>query len=252
MVEQMLAGGASAGVIVLAVRAMERRHAERSATRYAERTETLLSMTPGAIRSRRHRQNTKENGGKAKANDVAIIAPPQRHAERSAVTPPCELSSLLSKSGTREEEKKKEVVTRARGTRMSSEATVSDADRQFAREHGLSDIAIDRAWAEFVDFWTGIPGQRGTKLNWPGTWRNRIRDITGKSGKQDAKKAGSLSETAGRLATQGVVFGPRPSGVLSPENAANVRLLEAGRRDQPGDHGTGGGGHPLRISDRNN
>ena len=38
----------------------------------------------------------------------------------------------------------------------------------------------EQEWAReqtvrFVDYWRGIPGQRGTKLNWAGTWRNWLR-----------------------------------------------------------------------------
>lgn len=76
--------------------------------------------------------------------------------------------------------------------------------------------------------------------------------FSGRNGNGNAKTGGSISEAAGRLATTGLVFGPRPSGVLSPESAANVRLLEAGRSDQPGDHGASGGVRPLRISGGDN
>lgn len=29
--------------------------------------------------------------------------------------------------------------------------------------------------AEFVDYWRGVPGAKGTKLDWEATWRNRMR-----------------------------------------------------------------------------
>lgn len=29
---------------------------------------------------------------------------------------------------------------------------------------------------KFVDYWSGISGQRGTKLDWQATWRNWIRN----------------------------------------------------------------------------
>ena len=30
-------------------------------------------------------------------------------------------------------------------------------------------------WAEFVDYWVAVPGQRGVKLDWLATWRNDVR-----------------------------------------------------------------------------
>jgi hypothetical protein len=27
----------------------------------------------------------------------------------------------------------------------------------------------------FVDYWTGIPGAKGRKVNWVGTWKNWLR-----------------------------------------------------------------------------
>ena len=29
--------------------------------------------------------------------------------------------------------------------------------------------------AKFRDYWLGVPGQRGCKLDWPATWRNFVR-----------------------------------------------------------------------------
>lgn len=69
---------------------------------------------------------------------------------------------------------KKEVVARARGTRLPPDWKPNESLRQFALEHGIDP---DAACAEFVDFWIGVPGQRGVKLNWDSTFRNRVRDL---------------------------------------------------------------------------
>lgn len=79
--------------------------------------------------------------------------------------------------------------TVSRGTRLQRDAKLSDADRQFARSQGLTDALIDRHWAEFVDYWIGIPGQRGTKLDWPATWRNRVRQVAVRKTPQHQKSA---------------------------------------------------------------
>ena len=68
----------------------------------------------------------------------------------------------------------------SRGTRLLSDALLSEADRQWAIAHGVTDP--DRVWAEFIDFWIAIPGTRGTKLNWSATWRNRVRQVATRQG----------------------------------------------------------------------
>ena len=64
------------------------------------------------------------------------------------------------------------MVDKQRGTRLSTGAKLSTGGRAFAAQHG---IEADEVWAEFVDYWVAVPGQRGIKLDWEATWRNRVR-----------------------------------------------------------------------------
>jgi hypothetical protein len=45
-----------------------------------------------------------------------------------------------------------------------------------------------RATEEFVDYWLGIPGQRGSKLDWPRTWKNRLRDLQQRAEERQARR----------------------------------------------------------------
>jgi hypothetical protein len=47
------------------------------------------------------------------------------------------------------------------------------------KEFGYSDADVRRALVEFVDYWRSIPGQKGCKLDWDATFRNRLRQIGG-------------------------------------------------------------------------
>lgn len=183
MVERMLAGGVAHDMIVLAVRAAE---TVTFASRDASRFVTVPERSSAAIRAARHRQKLKQNQGGAKANDVASAGAEGRdggrYASRDGVTPHCDLSSLSSSvKGFTEEgskEKKKEAVTQsARGTRMIEGAQISSDDLQFAIDKGMTIDGARALWVEFVDFWIGVPGQRGVKLSWPATWRNRVRAV---------------------------------------------------------------------------
>lgn len=66
-------------------------------------------------------------------------------------------------------------TTRKRATRIPDPFVVTAEMWAWCHEKGF-----DMAWAReqterFVDYWRGVPGQRGTKLDWPGTWRNWLR-----------------------------------------------------------------------------
>lgn len=62
-----------------------------------------------------------------------------------------------------------------KGSRLLSGARVSDDQRQAAVECGCPPDTVDRVWSEFVDYWSDVPGQKGLKLDWLGTWRNNVR-----------------------------------------------------------------------------
>ena len=63
---------------------------------------------------------------------------------------------------------------------MQPGAPISAEAWEFARDLGHHDSAIKTMWAEFVDYWIGVPGSRGCKVNWLATWRNRVRQLSSK------------------------------------------------------------------------
>lgn len=75
-----------------------------------------------------------------------------------------------------------------RGSRLGQGVEISSKQRDDAVRLGLAPGEIDRRWAEFVDYWSAIPGQRGSKADWDATWRNRVRRIIEwKAGRGSAK-----------------------------------------------------------------
>jgi hypothetical protein len=48
--------------------------------------------------------------------------------------------------------------------------------REWAKEHAPR-VDLDKTLAEFHDYWKGVPGARGRKLDWPATFRNRVREL---------------------------------------------------------------------------
>jgi len=67
-----------------------------------------------------------------------------------------------------------EVSAAGRGTRIHESFTISDDMRVWAKEHA-SLVDIDAKLPEFIDYWRGVPGSKGVKLDWKGTWRNSMR-----------------------------------------------------------------------------
>jgi hypothetical protein len=137
-------------------------------------------------RKRKERELARLSKLTSEANDADVSPKLSSDVSTDSAEKRCDLSSLLSLENglsTKQEKKaqkeKKEPVERGkRGTRMLAGAVISDVDRQFARAHGHSAETILTMWAEFVDFWIGVPGQRGCKLDWPATWRNRVRNLS--------------------------------------------------------------------------
>jgi hypothetical protein len=127
------------------------------------------------------RKNPTKSGGKQTMSALGSEAETTPNVPDKADNR-CDLSSFLSSSSEgskrRKERKKEEQAKRA--TRLVAGQAIEEAEWQFARDLGHHDSAIKAMWVEFVDYWIGIPGSRGTKLDWPATWRNRVRQLSAK------------------------------------------------------------------------
>jgi DNA-binding transcriptional ArsR family regulator len=79
---------------------------------------------------------------------------------------------------TRKRNKKENKSTAPSGageTRLPDDFSVTPEMAQWAAEKTpLVDVAAETE--AFCDYWRGVPGLRGKKLDWPATWRNRMRD----------------------------------------------------------------------------
>lgn len=183
MVERMLADNAPAAAIVTAVRAMEcvtMRHATiTSPSRDASRDALREKANE---RARRYRKNKKQQG-LAKANDVAAetVTVTANDVTRH-VTISIAANESIQEEGLSMEDLKKDRSgnTRARGTRLKQGAPLTQEYIDAAVEHGAPVARIPVLWAEFIDYWSALPGSRGTKLDWLATWRNRIRQLFSK------------------------------------------------------------------------
>lgn len=64
---------------------------------------------------------------------------------------------------------------RKRGHRLPEDFAITADMRAWAKDQKLDHLNLDLLTAEFKDYWQGVAGAKGVKLDWFGTWRNWIR-----------------------------------------------------------------------------
>lgn len=134
-----------------------------------EAAEALATRpSTGAERTAKWRANRTECGDNMDASQRDDVTSPSPN-----VTPPISLS-IDSKI------KKERKIQR--GTRMTPDWEPGEAERAYAQDQGMPPDLIDRIAASFRDYWLGVSGANGVKLDWAATWRNRVRFICDKMG----------------------------------------------------------------------
>lgn len=64
--------------------------------------------------------------------------------------------------------------TAKRGTRIPEDFIITDEMRAWAAAE-VPLVDVDKKLGEWCDYWRGVPGAKGVKLDWVGTWRNGMR-----------------------------------------------------------------------------
>lgn len=74
-----------------------------------------------------------------------------------------------------------------RGCRIADDFIPSPESRAWAKsEYPGADLK--RITEEFIDYWAAVPGQRGTKLDWDRTWKNRVRDVANRQASRPQRR----------------------------------------------------------------
>lgn len=79
--------------------------------------------------------------------------------------------------------------TRKRGTRLPDDFQLTEADIEFAAEHGFAGDPLQAVFSDFGDYWRARAGPQGVKLDWPATWRRWIRTEADKRKNQGPRHA---------------------------------------------------------------
>jgi hypothetical protein len=140
--------------------------------------------TKAEVEQRRARNKVNGSlGGQARAKRVASKSLSEIQAET-------ETETVTSK----------EVTARKRASRVPRDFAVTDEMRAWAAaETPLVDV--DKKLGEWIDYWSGVPGEKGVKLDWLSTWRNGMRkqqEFAVKDGVKPAPKTRTSAEVAAR------------------------------------------------------
>lgn len=136
-----------------------------------------------AARQAKHR--SKGSNGQALHDVTEPVTHERDIVQRSVVTsPPLPSPSLPSPSegDTGEDARASRSPTRVarKGARVPEPFDVTAEMQAWAAEK-CPHVSVIVATEEFVDYWRGVAGRQGVKLDWPGTWRNRMRELEGRA-----------------------------------------------------------------------
>jgi hypothetical protein len=113
------------------------------------------------------------------------------------------VSETAQETETETETETEEKIERARSARASRlpDDFPAESDLDFCRQE-RPDLSVYAMRDKFRDYWVGIPGARGRKLDWPATWRNFVRGEFAKpqarAGPKPSRYASVIADLTGK------------------------------------------------------
>lgn len=90
--------------------------------------------------------------------------------------------------------------SKKRGSRLSADWALPKAWGEWAvSEEGLPEADVRREADKFRDYWTGVAGAKGVKLDWLATWRGWIRKAADDRRKSQARPTAQASTDIGAV-----------------------------------------------------
>jgi hypothetical protein len=111
------------------------------------------------------RREAGKKGGKAKANALASA---KQELKQNAGKAVAEQEEELARDTSSKS-------ARARATRIPDDWRPRPEDVAWQRAEHIADDLARRELPKFRDYWAGVSGERGRKVDWPATWRNWLR-----------------------------------------------------------------------------
>jgi hypothetical protein len=99
----------------------------------------------------------------------------EKSVSRPTVVVPQPDSSRQKRSEEKRSEEKRSSTSARRGSRLQPGFVPPDSWLEFCKEE-REDLDPFETYNAFHDYWTSVPGQKGSKLDWEATWRNWVRN----------------------------------------------------------------------------
>jgi len=89
------------------------------------------------------------------------------------------------------------------------------------------DLDPDLVFAKFSDYWRGVPGAKGSKLDWPATWRNFVRTERAPPGAKPPDPPKPWHQTASGTEAKGRELGLTPEAFTFPDGRQDWQAFAA-------------------------
>lgn len=135
---------------------------------------------------------TVHNGTTAKKRAVNQKRQERCRNANADVTPVSRSRHADSVTRPREDQDQEHTTAKRRACRVPEPFEITPEMREWA-QRSTPNVNLEKATEEFVDYWRGVSGKSGVKIDWIGTWRNRIRQLEERAprvnGSQHSKKS---------------------------------------------------------------
>lgn len=112
----------------------------------------------------------------------------RRVSPEGSTDPPVSPEVPLSESESKADTSKS--APRRRGCRVPEPFAITPEMRNWANEKCPHVANLEQATEEFVDYWRSESGPGAVKLDWAGTWRNRLRQLEARTGRTNCAAKG--------------------------------------------------------------
>ena len=104
----------------------------------------------------------------------------QINDQQTTIKPPTDNQQIATLKECKERKEEESIVAplkggSKKGTRILNDWQLPDEYKTWAIENGIDEDRIQSIADRFKDYWLGVAGAKGVKLDWLATWRNWIR-----------------------------------------------------------------------------
>ncbi len=157
-----------------------REFAQHQYTR-AQREEASARNTANGLKGGRPKKNRTETDSVTTRNPLGTEPKPNETHSK----PEIEIELVTSN----------EVTARKRASRVSRSFEITPAMRAWAATE-VPLVNVDKKLGEWIDYWSGVPGRNGLKVDWESTWRNGMRKQQQFAEKDGVKKPARVQTVA--------------------------------------------------------